>query len=217
MGHFLVTGAFSGLGLSLSEELVAKGMSVSGIGRSISNRDRSTLDIFSSVHEMDLSAPSATGVQKVISDLIATHPDTQLILNAAQIEPLGPLGTLKNSDIEKSLNVNITSALFIMNSFLNCTQLTNNIYVVGSGAAVHTIEGWDIYSIGKSSLLRAIEFINTTIPGKAHWLEPGVIDTPMQERLRSSNWGLQAEKLVPANVVALELLAFIIPSGDAHP
>jgi len=216
MGHFLVTGAFSGLGLSLSEELVAKGMSVSGIGRLISTRDSGTLNIYSSVHEMDLSAPSATGVQKVISDLIATHPDTQLILNAAQIEPLGPLGTLENSDIEKSLNVNITSALFIMNSFLNCTQSANNIYVVGSGAAIHTIEGWDIYSIGKSSLLRAIDFVNAATPGIAQWLEPGVIDTHMQERLRSSNWGLQTEELVPANVVALELLRSIIPIGNAH-
>ena len=211
MGHFLITGAFSGLGLALSEELVAQGMSVSGIGRSISNRDGSTLDIFNSVHEMDLSAPSATGVQKVISELIATHPDTRLIINAAQIEPLGPLGSLKNSDIEESLNVNITSALFIMNSFLDCTQSRNNIYVVGSGAAVHTIEGWDIYSIGKSALMRTIEFINAISPGIAQWLEPGVIDTHMQERLRSSKWGPQDPPIVPANVVALKLVSFIVP------
>jgi benzil reductase ((S)-benzoin forming) len=210
MGHFLITGAFSGLGLALSEELVAQGMSVSGIGRSINNRDGSTLDIFTSVHEMDLSAPSAAGVQKVISDLIATHPDTRLIINAAQIEPLGPLGSLQNSDIGKSLNVNITSALFVMNSFLDCTHSVNPIYVIGSGAANQTIEGWDIYSIGKSALLRAIDFINATTPRTATWLEPGVIDTNMQERLNSSDWGLLAQPLVPANDVATTLLNIIM-------
>jgi benzil reductase ((S)-benzoin forming) len=207
MGHFLITGAFSGLGLALSEELVAQGMSVSGIGRSISNRDGSTMDIFNSVHEMDLSAPSATGVQKVISELIATHPDTRLIINAAQIEPLGPLGSLKNSDIGESLNVNLTSALLIMNSFLDCTHSANPIYVIGSGAANHTIDGWDIYSIGKSALLRAIDFINATTPGTAKWLEPGVIDTNMQERLKSSNWGISSSELPSAAQVSRELVS----------
>lgn len=211
MGHFLVTGAFSGLGLALSEELVARGMSVSGIGRSISNRDPITLNIFSSIYQMDFSAPSATGVQSVISELTITFPETQLIINAAQIEPLGPLGSLKNSDIEKSLNVNITSALFILNSFLQCTHSANPIYVIGSGAANHTIEGWDIYSIGKSALMRAIDFINATTPGTATWLEPGVIDTHMQERIRSSNWGPQDQLLVPANDVALKLVSSIMP------
>ncbi len=206
MGHFLITGAFSGLGLALSEELVARGISVSGIGRSISNRDRRTLNIFSSVHEMDLSAPSATGIQEVISKLTTTHPDTQLIINAAQIEPLGPLGSLKNSDIVESLNVNITSALIIMNSFLNCTHSANSIYVIGSGAANHTIEGWDIYSIGKSALLRSMEFINATTPGTVRWLEPGVIDTNMQERLQSSNWGISSIKLPSAAQVSRELV-----------
>jgi len=209
MGHFLITGAFSGLGLALSEELVAQGMSVSGIGRTISNRDVSTLDIFSTVHEMDLSAPSATGVQKVISDLIAIQPDTRLILNAAQIEPLGPLGSLQNSDIGESLNVNITSAVFIMNSFLDCTHSANPIYVIGSGAANHTIEGWDIYSIGKSALLRAIDFINAATPGTAAWLEPGVIDTNMQERLKSSDWGLSPNELPSAGQVSRELVSRI--------
>ena len=207
MGHFLITGAFSGLGLALSEELVAQGMSVSGIGRSISNRDGGTLDIFSSVHEMDLSAPSATGVQKVVSDLIAIQPDTRLILNAAQIEPLGPLGSLQNSDIGESLNVNITSALFVMNSFLNCTHSANPIYVIGSGAANHTIEGWDMYSIGKSALLRTIDFINAATPGIAQWLEPGVINTNMQERLKSSAWGLSPNELPSAAQVSRELVS----------
>ena len=207
MGHFLITGAFSGLGLALSEELVAQGMSVSGIGRTISNRDVSTLDIFSTVHEMDLSAPSATGVQKVISDLIAIQPDTRLILNAAQIEPLGPLGSLQNSDIGESLNVNITSAVFIMNSFLDCTHSANPIYVIGSGAANHTIEGWDIYSIGKSALLRAIDFINAATPGTAAWLEPGVIDTNMQKLLNSSDWGISSSELPSAAQVSRELVS----------
>jgi NADP-dependent 3-hydroxy acid dehydrogenase YdfG len=206
MGHFLVTGAFSGLGLALSEEIVARGMTVSGIGRSISKRDPNTLKIFSSVYEMDLSAPSATEVHKVISELCATYPDSQLIINAAQIEPLGPLGSLKNSDIEESLNVNITSALFILNSFLDSTHSANSIYVIGSGAANHTIEGWDIYSIGKSALLRAIQFINATSPRTAQWLEPGVIDTHMQKRLRSSNWGLSPIELPSPAYVSSELV-----------
>jgi benzil reductase ((S)-benzoin forming) len=209
MGHFLVTGAFSGLGLALSEEIVARGMTVSGIGRSISERDPNTLKIFSSVYEMDLSSPSATEVHKVTAELCATYPDSQLIINAAQIKPLGPLGSLNNSDIEGSLNVNINSALFIMNSFLNCTHSANPIYVIGSGAANHTIDGWDIYSIGKSALLRAIDFINATTPGTAKWLEPGVIDTHMQKSLRSSNWGLSPSELPSPGQVASELMSQI--------
>jgi len=193
--------------LALSEEIVARGMTVSGIGRSISNRDQRILNIFRSVHEMDLSAPSATGVQKVVSEIIASYPDTRLVINAAQIEPLGPLGSLKNSDIEESLNVNITSALFIMNSFLDSTHSANPIYVIGSGAASHTIEGWDVYSIGKSALMRAIQFINATSPRTAQWLEPGVIDTHMQERLRSSNWAISSDELPSAAQVSRDLIS----------
>jgi benzil reductase ((S)-benzoin forming) len=206
MGHFLLTGAFSGLGLALGVELGSRGMKVAGMGRSLESRDPAILSTFSTVHEVDFAHPSSTHIESVISELVTIHPSVQLIINAAQIDPLGSLGSLDNSDIEQSIAVNITTPLLIINSFLYFTHSNNRIFIIGSGAAKHTIEGWDLYSIGKSTLLRSMDFINASSPGTVTWLEPGVIDTAMQARLKSSSWGLETGKL-PSPAEAARKLA----------
>jgi NAD(P)-dependent dehydrogenase (short-subunit alcohol dehydrogenase family) len=203
MGHFLLTGAFSGLGLALGEELGSRGMKVAGMGRSLGSRDPATLSNFSTVHEMDFATPSPTELDKLISQILATYPEIQLIINAAQIEPLGPMGSLSSIEVAESINVNIASPILIINSFLKFSKHHNKIFVIGSGAANYQITGWDLYSIGKSALLKSIDFISKTRPGVAYWVEPGVIDTAMQAKLRSSNWGIKIDRLATPKEAAV--------------
>jgi len=195
MGQFLVTGAFSGLGLALSRELHAREFEVIGLGRKIGSREPEILAGFQAVIELDLSHPEPEQLDHQIHTLVNDYPGLNLVLNAAQIDPLGPLGILKSSAIIDAVNVNLTSALLLINSFIRWSPTSSKIFVVGTGAVNTVIEGWDIYSISKLGLKKACDFVNQQHPGRAIWIDPGVIDTTMQSQLRESGWALSNVKL----------------------
>jgi len=206
MGQYLITGAFSGLGYALSQELLNRDCQVIGLGRNIQSRSREITAQFTDLIELDLAQPQPDEITEKIRVAVGNHPNLHLVINAAQIEPLGTLGSLDNTAIAEAVNVNLTSALLLMNTFLRFTTPTSRIFVIGTGATRQLIAGWDIYSISKLGLMRAYEFIDSQSPGRAVWIDPGVIDTNMQRQLGKSPWGVSGNDLAPASKVAKGIL-----------
>jgi NAD(P)-dependent dehydrogenase (short-subunit alcohol dehydrogenase family) len=131
-------------------------------------------------------------------------------LNAALIDPLGPLGSLNGQAIMEAINVNLASSLLLINSFLRWSPTSSKIFVIGTGAVNQVIQGWDIYSISKGGLRNACDFVNLQNPGKALWIDPGAIDTNMQAALRDSNWAISGVKFDSAEDVAKTVLTQIL-------
>jgi NAD(P)-dependent dehydrogenase (short-subunit alcohol dehydrogenase family) len=211
MGQFLITGAFSGLGFALSQELLNRDCHVIGLGRDIQSRSEEITCQFTDLIEIDLGQPQPEEITEKIRGAIVRYPNLNLVMNAAQIEPLGTLGSLDNTAIIEAMNVNVTSALLLMNTFLKFSLPSSSIFVIGTGAARHLIPGWDVYSIGKMGLLRSYEFIELQSPGRAMWIDPGVIDTPMQRTLQNSQWHIENVTLSPPHVVAKKIIDLIAP------
>jgi len=91
--------------------------------------------------------------------------------------------------------VNLIAPILITNIFLNDTKSSNStvkVINVTSGAAVRSIEGWSIYCSAKAGLnmftqTAALEQRELKTGHKIIAFSPGIMDTKMQETIRSSS------------------------------
>lgn len=118
-----------------------------------------------------------------------------LINNAGWIGEIAPLGSLDPAGIEQIHNLNIIAPALLMNEFIKRykEQKGKKIVInISSGAARKAIDGWSGYCSSKAALnqlsLVAEEESNLKRLGiKYYALSPGIIDTTMQENIRSSS------------------------------
>jgi len=187
----LMTGAFSGLGRGIAECLSTEGLEVVGIGRD-SGRRLSSPGVSQAI-EWDLSVPRA-GVSALRSWLDVSSMPFYLLLCAATIDPLGPLGTLNIDEVERSVNVNFVSQTLILNECLKPirgSRLLVGVAFVNSGAASNPIRGWGMYCAGKAATQMLIQCVRQEQPQLPIFIrDPGVVDTPMQNRLRATGFDL---------------------------
>jgi len=191
MHSAIVTGVSHGLGEALALDLLARGFRVLGIGRTSSERlagdgyrfvpwDLARIDTLG-----DGLAPS-------LATLHAERPAMAcLINNAATVEPVGVLGTLRSADVLRSLAVNLAAPAALSDLFcrvFNDDAIERRIINVSSGAAQSTLPGESMYCVGKAGLemlTRSLAAEHSSDRFRAITLRPGIIDTPMQAFARS--------------------------------
>src|SRR5690606_22909114 len=118
-----------------------------------------------------------------------------LINNAAWIGEIAPLGNLDANGIQGIYNLNIISPAILLNEFVK--EYKNReaeiiVVNISSGAASKAIDGWSGYCSTKAALnqltLVAEEESRLKNYGiKYYSLSPGIFDTEMQDKIRSSS------------------------------
>jgi len=116
-----------------------------------------------------------------------------LINNAGIVEPVAPLERVSAADLERSLVVNLVAPLLLMRRFLLATEgaaILRRIINISSGAGRRPVSGWTAYCAAKAGLdmasrVVALEAQTRRRPVEVASLAPGVIDTGMQETVRS--------------------------------
>lgn len=118
--------------------------------------------------------------------------------NAASIEPLGSVGLLDEAMLQSAIRINVNTPVAITNWMLATFPAAGlRIVNVSSGAAARPIEGWSQYCASKAFMEmffgvvaaeaattgRALEVVN---------VNPGVMDTGMQQTIRAS--GIQSKQ-----------------------
>ena len=198
----IVTGVSRGLGEALAHALLERGYVVMGIGRSSGARLDGPNYRFV---QFDLAQPERVGdvLREPFMQLAARHPDyVCLINNAAVGTPVGVFGTLDATDISLSLAVNLTATFVLANLFCQVfsdRSIPRRIINVSSGAASNTMPGVSSYCVAKAGLEMLTRSLAAEEQGalfRAITVRPGVIDTGMQEFMRS-----QPKEVLP--VVAL--------------
>lgn len=188
---YFITGTSSGLGKAIAEEVLADKQTVVGIGR------RHTI-------EADHYHP----VQIDLSDLDVTDdfgfeiPENKdavdkvvLINNAGMIEPVKHLGNTDKASIQKHFNVNLLAPAVLMNNFLNAfehVKAEKVIINVSTGAADRPMDGWSCYGSSKAGLNMASAVVDAEAKMdnrncRVYALAPGIVDTPMQDSIRSAD------------------------------
>ena len=234
--HTIVTGVSQGLGEALARELLARGAHVLGIGRRPSPDLAGERYRFVACDLAEVAAiPSRIG--PAFAAIAATRPaGVCLVNNAATIEP-GVLGTLDAASVDRALRVDLTAPTVLAGLFCRTfvdDAVERRIVNVSSGAAQHPIPGASLYCIAKAGLemlTQALAVENRSPRFQAITLRPGVVDTPMQELVRSqpaasfpsvdmfrafhANGQLVAPDVVARKVVA-RLVAGCVESGRTY-
>jgi benzil reductase ((S)-benzoin forming) len=187
----IVTGVSRGLGEALAHALLERGYHVIGVGRS--SGARLTGPDYQFV-EFDLAASARVGaaLESPFAQLAARRPEyVCLINNAAAGTPVGVLGTLDPAAISRSLEINLAAPVALANLFCRIFAdgaTERRIINVSSGAASNTMPGVSNYCIAKAGLemlTRSLAVERRDERFNAITVRPGIIDTGMQEYMRS--------------------------------
>ncbi len=192
----IVTGASRGLGAALARQLAASVQQLITVSR---NSDEQTAQIAqaSGCHHVhyghDLSdvqhiEAAALGI---FTPLDLTASRYLLINNAGSLGPVGQFDTLKDAvAVSDTFNLNVTSAMLMTTALLRATKhLDADVQVVNisSGAGRSPTAGWGVYCATKAALDMYTRVARLEAPrARLVSLAPGVIDTTMQQDIRST-------------------------------
>ena len=239
MNLSIVTGASRGLGLALTEQLLAAGQRVLAIAR-----QAPTLAVPIGAElvswQMDLAdaAPAAAQLEQWLAaqDPAALQSATR-INNAGVISRLAPLAEVDAADLANAIRVGLEAPLLLSAAFLRATaawRVPRRLLFISSGLGRRGMAGSVSYCAAKAGLdnlarALALEEAQRTHGARVVSLAPGVIATDMQVQLRSADPALFSDRAAfvalheqgrldtPAQAAAKVLRVLARPDFGAEP
>jgi benzil reductase ((S)-benzoin forming) len=189
----IITGVNKGLGNALFNIILNKKQhTIIAVSRNFNenqNKHKNTLpDVF--YVKKDLSKLKNIENLNLIKYYSNKYEEIIFINNAATINPINAIGKLDEKSVLEAVQLNTITPIWITNHILrhNTTQRIK-ILNISSGAAKKPIVGWSIYCSTKAACemffetLKNQERDNEKI--EIYNIDPGVMDTDMQENIRS--------------------------------
>lgn len=190
MNIYIITGASKGIGYEMLKQLRGRGERVIGVARTNPHEledfiiaDLSNTD---SVEQM---------TSQILTDNLSKASSFTLINNAGVVDPIGLIGSVNSLNMMEALAVNLAAPMIAANAFilkLKDFEGIKRIINISSGAGRSAYEGWGVYCTTKAGLdhftrVVAIEQESAEYPVEVVAIAPGIIDTDMQEAIRSSD------------------------------
>lgn len=201
MKYAVVTGVSRGLGESIAKLFLEQGIHVIGVSRS--NSDSLTEiahqnNVSFQQYSCDLSDLQA--IEETFSEIAAAIFEQEpsvlyLVNNAGVVEPVNKSMDINSEDLAYHVKINTIAPMVITNLLLKhaCEHKVSLITAgISSGAAEKAISGWSTYCSTKAALNRytetvALEQEQSNTGNKVIAFSPGIMDTAMQEKIRSSS------------------------------
>lgn len=180
---YIITGTSRGIGKALAELLLDKGETVIGISRT-----NTVVHPKFTFIECDLSNPAS------VRELEIQTPKSSVILinNAGILGEIGRISQLTTDTWKSVLQINLLSVVQLTQKIYNQTDKNKFTLVnISSGAANRAIPSWGAYCASKAALnMFSMNFFleerELGYTPKVYTVAPGVIDTAMQEQIRSA-------------------------------
>ncbi|WP_026576017.1 (S)-benzoin forming benzil reductase [Bacillus sp. UNC438CL73TsuS30] len=201
MRYAIITGASKGLGEAIAKRLLMEEIAVISVSRTENEEIKQLAAEKGSYYKhYSCNLSLEEEVQEIF--MLITHyiflknpEEIFLFNNAGVIEPIHTVGNLDQTPIIRNIDVNLIAPILITNLFLKKSQQANTslqVINITSGAAVRSIEGWSVYCSAKAGLNMftqtvALEQAAAKSAHKIYALSPGIMDTKMQETIRSSS------------------------------
>lgn len=202
MEYIIITGASQGLGNALAKTIIGKDKILLLVARDecklIELKDEllATYQQQSFIYSYDLS--NLEQAKLLVSELISQIEKSEgwritLINNAGTIHPIKTVDELKKEDISSSMTVNTMAPMFIISELMEHTEYNKKelrVINISSGAYQNPVEGWSLYCASKAAIQMFIEVSileninNSRI--KIVSIDPGIMNTGMQESIRSA-------------------------------
>lgn len=182
----IITGVSSGIGKALALDYLERGNKVIGIGRTnvIDHENYSFL-------KCDLS--QTCEIEKLTFDLYDVDSLT-LINNAGALGRIERLSEQTESDVVEVMTINAIAPMLLTQKVLKSYPIEKEFTLINisSGAGKRAIPSWASYCASKA----ALDLFSQTILEeelersrkiKVYAVSPGVVDTVMQEKIRSAS------------------------------
>jgi len=208
MDYYIVTGSSRGIGEALTRKLIVPGNTIFAVSRTL-NEDlvelASSLNVPLFYHEADLSQPenAESFILEVFNKIkIGPYDRVALINNAGMLEPVSPVKSIDFALAQKHLNLNLLTPMILSSVFLDRTDgldIQKVILNISSGASFIAYSGWSVYCSSKAGLdmltqVAGLEQTAVLNPAKIFALSPGIIETGMQELIRTTDESLFPER-----------------------
>lgn len=118
-----------------------------------------------------------------------------LINNAGMVQPIAPAERCGAEEIARNVQLNLVAPMILTSAFVrhlaSCPG-DKAVLNISSGAGRHPYEGWSSYCSSKAGLdmftrCVGLEQQGQSNPVRVLSIAPGVVDTPMQQVIRSTN------------------------------
>ena len=183
----VVTGGSSGLGRALARGLARTGARVLAVGRRAEALEETASANPERIEPVAADISDAEQRAHVV-EAARGRKVRAVVHNAGVLEPVGPL---KDVDLEAwraAMAINLEAPVFLTQGLVPLMGRGSRILHVSSGAAHKPSQGWGAYCTSKAALFMVYQVYRDEL-----WREgilvgsvrPGVIDTPMQEHIRS--------------------------------
>ncbi len=189
----LITGAGRGLGKATAVAMAKEGASVAVLSRTQSELEETVILVEKEngkalILPADVSDEKAVleAVEKTVSDLGAIH----ILVNcAAIVGPAAPLHEMDPDDWDRTLSINLNGVRQI------CQETIPHMIEAGGGRIVNVTSGlaqivmplFGAYSVSKAGVNHLTRIMAEELRGfdiQVNGLDPGVMDTRMQEEIR---------------------------------
>ncbi len=222
----VVTGSGRGIGASAAEELARRGATVAVTARSHEHA-KAVADRIGAAGgkacALQCDVADQAAVEAMIAEVINRFGRIDaLVNNAAVIDPIGRIADTDPAEWMRAVDINLVGAYRTVRAVLPgmLQQGRGTIVNLSSGAAHRPLEGWSAYCASKAGvamLTRSIHLEYGAAGIAAIGLSPGVVDTGMQERIRSSGINpvsqLPRESLADPREPALAIAWLCSPEG----
>ncbi|NNE32364.1 MAG: SDR family NAD(P)-dependent oxidoreductase [Winogradskyella sp.] len=197
MQAVIITGINRGLGEAFFNFFISRSdYYIIAVSRKVTPSQEKLLKAqkFTIVH-LDLAELRNPQEQLNLDQIIQNYKSILFINNAATINPINSIGDFNSYDISKNIAINVTAPLIITNYLMSLLgEKSLKIINISSGAANKAIVGWSLYCSSKASTemffntLKKQEATNKNI--EIYNIDPGVMDSGMQESIRNSDSGV---------------------------
>jgi benzil reductase ((S)-benzoin forming) len=188
----IITGGSKGLGLGLAKEYHKNGYRVISIARS-------KIEKLYALEQYQCDLSKTETIENTLKEVFL-HLDKEntsvltLINNAGNLGTVNTLENITPSDINYTIQVNLSAPLIVSALFIKLSKGWNckkQIFNISSGAAITPYESWAMYCSSKAGLDMMTKVISkeqkeVTNGVSIASIYPGIVDTEMQEKARNT-------------------------------
>jgi len=185
----VITGASRGLGAGMADYCAEQGMRLGLCARTVPNVPEGAQAVTSAV---DVTDPQA--LNRFTAEVESAFGAIDLwINNAGVLEPIAPLRDIDPAAFARLLNINVLGVMQGSQSYVQHRRRHGGggvLINISSGAAKRAYAGWSAYCASKAAVDQLSEVLSLEEADqglRVYAVEPGVIDTAMQEAIRATS------------------------------
>jgi len=187
-----ISGASRGIGAGMARRFSGLGMKLV-----LCSRSAPVLAECDDVIARAVDVRDEEGIDRLVRDAEERFGVIDLwINNAGVLDPVKPIRDVSAEAFREHLDINVVGVFIGMRAYIahrkrvaDSAEGEGVLINVSSGAAWSAYQGWGAYCSGKAALERLSEVVAEEEAGtglRVHSIAPGVVDTPMQDLVRSA-------------------------------